>query len=153
MITEEGTAVIFIPVLDFHQNPLDLMEKYKGKILLIIIYNNQCLGCTGRAIPLAYQFQKEYKDIQVLGIHTNFNKNVVTESDIRSIFTIEELPFPIYLDSNCKIYNQFQSSGTPQWVIISKEGILSRSIFGSQEGAQNRIQYTLEELFSKSLPK
>lgn len=153
MITEVGTTVISIPVLDLHQNPLDLMEKYKEKILLIIIYNNQCLGCTGRAIPLAYQFQKEYKDIQVLGIHTNFNKNVVTESDIRSIFTIEELPFPIYLDDNRNVYNQFQSSGTPQWVIISKEGILSRSIFGSQEGAQNRIQYTLEEFFSKSLPK
>lgn len=147
MITEEGTTVISIPVLDLHQNPLDLMEKYKGKILLIIIYNNQCLGCTGRAIPLAYQFQKEYKDIQVLGIHTNFNKNVVTESDIRSIFTIEELPFPIYLDDNHNVYDQFQSSGTPQWVIISKEGILSRSIFGSQEGAQNRIQYALEEFF------
>lgn len=146
MVTEEGTKVNSIQVLDLNQNPHDLIQKYQGKVLLIIIYNNQCLGCTGRAIPLAYELQQEFKDIQVLGIHTNFNSSVVTESDIKSIFTLDELPFPIYLDNNHKVFDQFQSSGTPQWIIISKDGILSRSIFGSQDGAQNRIVYTLEQL-------
>jgi len=137
-----------IKVQDFTHNEVDLIKKYAGKPLLIIIYNNQCLGCTGRAIPLAYRFQQEFEKLQVIGIHTNFGSNPVSEEDIKSIFTIKELPFPIYLDKGHKIYDQFHSEGTPQWLLITAEGHLYRSIFGSQAGAQNRLLYALEDICS-----
>lgn len=145
-MNKENAAVDSILVQDFNGNQIDLIEKYQGKAILAIIYNNQCLGCTGRAIPLAYQLQKENEEVQVVGIHTNFNTTQVTESDIKSIFTIEELPFPIFLDEGHAVYDQFDSAGTPQWILITKDGILSRSIFGSQEGAQNRLFYALQQL-------
>ncbi len=137
-----------IRVQDFDSNELDLIELYKGKPLLIIIYNNQCLGCTGRAIPLAYQYQQEYDNLQVIGIHTNFGKNLITEKDIKSIFTKDELPFPIYLDDGHKVYDQFNSDGTPQWLLITTEGSLYRSIYGSQAGSQNRLMYALDNICS-----
>jgi len=143
------TAVAPIPsitVQNFDNQQLNLMEKYAGKPLLIIIYNNQCLGCTGRAIPLAYEYQQEYPNLQVIGIHSIFNKKAVTEDDIKSIFTTKELPFPIYLDQNHQVYDQFESEGTPQWLLITAEGNLYRSIFGSQLGAQNRLMYALDAL-------
>jgi peroxiredoxin len=136
----------FIKVQDFDNQELNLMEKYAGKPLLIIIYNNQCLGCTGRAIPLAYEYQQEYANLQVLGIHSIFNKLPVSEEDIKSIFTSGELPFPIYLDQEHKVYDQFNAEGTPQWLLITAKGHLYRSIFGSQLGAQNRLMYALDEL-------
>ncbi|SEF82481.1 TlpA family protein disulfide reductase [Flavobacterium urumqiense] len=145
-MTKENTAVDSILVQDFNGNQIDLIKEYQGKAILAIIYNNQCLGCTGRAIPLAYQLQKENLGIQVVGIHSNFTHTKVTENDIKSIFTIEELPFPIFLDEGHLVYDQFDSEGTPQWLLITKEGRLSRSIFGSQEGAQNRLFYALEQL-------
>ena len=145
-MTKENTAVDSILVQDFNGNQIDLIKEYQGKAILAIIYNNQCLGCTGRAIPLAYQLQKENLGIQVVGIHSNFTHTKVTENDIKSIFTIEELPFPIFLDEGNLVYDQFDSEGTPQWLLITKEGRLSRSIFGSQEGAQNRLFYALEQL-------
>ena len=135
-----------IYVEDFNQNQIDLLKKYENKAILILIYNNQCLGCTGRAIPLAYNFQKEYKNLQVIGIHANFNSNLVTEEDIKSIFTIDELPFPIYIDKNHKVYDEFNSEGTPQWILITPKRELYRSIFGSQSGAQNRLSYALDQL-------
>lgn len=135
-----------IKVQDFQANELDLIKKFIGKPILIIIYNNQCLGCTGRAIPLAYEYQQEYNTLQVIGIHTNFNKNQITEEDIKSIFTKDEIPFPIYIDNEHKVYDQFNSEGTPQWLLITSEGTLYRSIFGSQTGAQNRLMYGLENL-------
>ena len=141
-----NTKVQSIKVQDFAYVEVDLMSKYEGKPLLIIIYNNQCLGCTGRAIPLAYAFQKEYKNLQVIGIHTIFNSTVVTEHDIKSIFTIDVLPFPIYLDEGHKVYDQFESEGTPQWLLITKEGELYRSFFGSQEGTKNRLHYALADI-------
>ena len=148
MINENDT-VGSILVRDFSNKSVDLIKKYQDKPLLLIIYNNQCLGCTGRAIPLAYELQKENKEVQVIGIHTSFNANQVTESDIKSIFTIDELPFPIFIDNGRTVYDQFDSSGTPQWVLISKEGKLSRTLFGSQEGAQNRLYYAIEQLKGK----
>lgn len=122
-MSKENAAVDSILVQDFNGKQIDLLEKYQGKAILAIIYNNQCLG-----------------------IHTSFNNTETTEADIISIFTIDELPFPIYLDYGHAVYDQFHSAGTPQWVLITKEGILSRSIFGSQENAQNRLMYALEEL-------
>lgn len=145
-MAKENTVLDAILVQDFEEHTIDLLKKYPKQALLIIIYNNQCLGCTGRAIPLAYEFQQKHKEIQVLGIHTNFSNNKVTESDIKSIFTIDTLPFPIYLDEDRKVYDQFESEGTPQWLLINKNGTLFRSIFGSQEGAQNRLSYAIEEI-------
>lgn len=135
-----------ILVQDFEQNSINLMQEYAGKPMLIIIYNNQCLGCTGRAIPLAYEYQQEYENLQVVGIHANFGTIKVSEVDIKSIFTIDELPFPIYLDEEHKVYDQFESEGTPQWLLLTKEGELYRSIFGSQSGARTRLMYGVEEI-------
>jgi hypothetical protein len=39
-----------IKVHDIDGNPVDLIQKYSGKPLLLILYNNDCLGCTGSAI-------------------------------------------------------------------------------------------------------
>jgi peroxiredoxin len=145
-MNKENIAVDSILVQDFNGNQIDLINEYRGKPILAIIYNNQCLGCTGRAIPLAYQLQKENVGVQVVGIHSNFTNTKVTENDIKSIFRIYELPFPIFLDEGHLVYDQFDSEGTPQWLLITKDAILSRSIFGSQEGAQNRLFYALEQL-------
>jgi hypothetical protein len=137
-----------IKVKDFSSSEIDLITVYANKPLLVIIYSNQCLGCTGRAIPLAYEYQQKYKELQVIGIHTNFTKQEVTERDIKSIFTIDELPFPIYLDDNHRVYDQFNSEGTPQWLLITPQKELYRSIFGSQAGSQNRLMYALEDICS-----
>jgi peroxiredoxin len=145
-MNKENTAVDSILVQDFNGNQIDLINEYRGKPILAIIYNNQCLGCTGRAIPLAYQLQKENAGVQVVGIHSNFTNTKVIENDIKSIFRIHELPFPIFLDEGHLVYDQFDSEGTPQWLLITKDAILSSSIFGSQEGAQNRLFYALEQL-------
>lgn len=129
-----------------HQVNIDLMMEYKGKPLVLLFYNNDCLGCTGRAIPLAYQYQQTYPTLQVIGVHSNFRTNDISKEDIEGIFTIPELPFPIYIDKNHQVYDSFHCEGTPQWVLITKERKLYRSIFGSQLGAQNRLSYALEAL-------
>ena len=135
-----------ISVFDLNGFPVNLMELYKDKILLLLIYNNDCLGCTGRAIPLAYEFQQKYPTIQVAGIHADFINREGTKSNIKSIFRSGENPFPIFIDKQHKVFDEFNSEGTPQWLLISEKGELFRSFFGSQENAQNRLFYGLESL-------
>jgi peroxiredoxin len=137
-----------IIVNDLDRRKIDLMTKYAGKPLVLIIYNNACLGCTGRAIPLAYEYQQKNDAIQVIGIHSNFGGEEISKEDIRSIFTSGEVAFPIYIDKDHKVYDQFNSEGTPQWILITSKGELFRSIFGSQDGAQNRLSYALEALIN-----
>lgn len=144
----ENNKVKSIIVTDFENNVIDLLGKYKGKNLLIIIYRNQCLACAGRAVPLAYEFQEEFQELQVIGIHTNFGKEKTTKEEVASIFRLDEFPFPIYVDEEHEVFDQFQSEGTPQWLIITKDKTLYRSIFGSQVGAQNRIKYRLEDVLN-----
>lgn len=141
-----SNIVTSIKVTDFENNEVDLLKKYSNKPLLLLFYNNACLGCTGRAIPLAYQFKQDYMDIEVIGIHSNFTSNDVSKEDILSIFTINELPFPIYIDKDHKMYDFFNSEGTPQWILLTPKGEVYRSIFGSQDNAQNRLYYALENL-------
>lgn len=68
-----NTRIETIAVTDLEGESVNLMSAYKNKVLLLIMYNNDCLGCTGRAIPLAYQFMQDYPpSIQVIGIHSDF---------------------------------------------------------------------------------
>ncbi|AUC81398.1 redoxin domain-containing protein [Lacinutrix sp. Bg11-31] len=135
-----------IQVKDLDGIAVDLIKIYKNKVLLLIIYNNDCLGCTGRAIPLAYEFQQKHPSIVVAGIHANFINREGTKANIKSVFTSGENPFPIFIDEQHKVYDQFNAEGTPQWLLITEKGELFRSIFGSQENAKNRLYYALESV-------
>jgi peroxiredoxin len=145
---QDNQKVDAIHVKDFDGNQVDLISKYRNKILLIILYNNDCLGCTGRAIPLAYEFQRTYSSIQVIGVHSDFENSVGTQENIKKIFTSGEIPFPIYIDERHRVYDQFHAEGTPQWLLISSDGNLYRSIFGSQGGSQNRLYYAIEAILN-----
>lgn len=125
---------------------VDLAEIYRGKPLLLLFFNIQCLGCVGRAIPLAYDYLQEFKNLNAVAIHTNFRKEEVTKDDIINIFTSKELPYPIYFDIDKTNYEKFECEGTPHWILINKEGEINKSIFGSQDGSQTRLLYALEEL-------
>lgn len=134
-----------INVKTLENSPISILDLYKGENLLILFYNNNCLGCTGRALPLAYKMKQEFKGLKVIGIHSNFN-TVVTKKEILNVFISKELPFPIYIDEGHKVYDLYECEGTPHWVIINKDGELFRSFFGSQQNAQTRMWYALNEL-------
>ena len=69
-------------VKNFEGNTINLMAKYANENIVLLFYNNACLGCTGRAIPLVYQFQQDYSNIQVIGVHTNFSIVKTSEENI-----------------------------------------------------------------------
>ncbi|MCX7551862.1 TlpA family protein disulfide reductase [Xanthomarina sp. F2636L] len=128
---------------------IDLINEYKSKPLLILFYNNQCLGCTGRAIPLAYQFSKEYPKLSVVAIHSSFGNQSISKQDILGIFTSKEVPFPIYFDQQSKWFDFFKCEGTPHWILLNDKAQVFRSFYGSQDNAQNRLYYAIEELLNK----
>ncbi|GGG44025.1 TlpA family protein disulfide reductase [Bizionia arctica] len=137
-----------ITVTTLEGEPADLIKEYKNKPLLILFYNNQCLGCTGRAIPLAYQFSKDYPELSVVAIHSTFGNQTISKQEILDIFTLKEIPFPIYMDDHHKWFDFFNCEGTPHWIILNQDARVFKSFYGSQENAQNRLYYALEELLN-----
>ena len=120
-----------------------------GRIIelrLLVFYNNQCLGCTGRALPFAYVLKNDFPDVEVIGIHCDFTKVETTSEEIIGIFTSGTVPYPIYKDIDLTLYKGFECAGTPHWILLDKNGDVINSIFGSQQGAQNRLIYSLEEI-------
>lgn len=83
-----------------------------------------------------------------MGIYSNFSGEVVSEKEIKSIFTSGKVPFPIFLDDQHELYDFFQSEGTPYWVLIDKNAQVFRSVVGSQSNSKNRLYYALESVMS-----
>ena len=63
---------------------------------LILFYNTNCLGCTGRAIPLAYKLKSEFDFISLIVIHSSFRPATFTREEVLAVFTDNESPIQIY---------------------------------------------------------
>ncbi|HLV41909.1 MAG TPA: hypothetical protein VKY37_06505 [Brumimicrobium sp.] len=121
------------------------------KLNLILFYNTNCLGCTGRAIPLAYKFLQENNFIALTVIHSNFRPTPFSNDEVLSVFTDNQSPFNIYREENHELYDFFGCEGTPHWLIINGKGEVVHSFFGSQEGAQMKLHYAIQEFAEQFL--
>ncbi len=131
------------------QKPIDILEMYKNQIILVVFYHSSCLGCTGRALPIAHNLSIEFPKIQLIVVHVELGHKHWTKNSIFEIFTDSAPPFEIYLDESAQNYKKYQAEGTPHWLVFDKNGQLRHSIFISQANAHNRLLYALEEMMQE----
>lgn len=137
---------------DYKLNSLDKKENGLNQLLegdkvnILLFYNTNCLGCTGRAIPFGYELmQKNLDQLNLIVVHVDFAAKETSSEEILDIFHTKTSPFPIYKDQAAALYNALNCEGTPHWIVLSDKGEVLNSIFGSQDNAQMRLQYILEE--------
>lgn len=126
-------------------------KDFKGKPLLILFFYLGCPGCTGRAIPFANRMVYEHQDkINVLGIHSNFEGPEYSDDDITSTLDLLHVRFPFFRDSGlAATFHDYQAAGTPHWILVNKDGIVLRSIFGSEPNrALLWLDYAINEEIS-----
>ena len=117
-----------------------------NKINLLLFYHTNCLGCTGRAIPFGYEIWRENKEkVNLVVVHVDFSNKNLEKEEIYEIFHDKKPPFEIYRDKNAAVYEMLACEGTPHWIVLSKDGEVQNSIFGSQENAQMRLRYLVME--------
>ena len=94
---------------------------------------------------------KDYGDqLHLVLIHTSFghkhySKDEVVPTLIHFAESFARLPFPVALDNDSSLAKAYQIAGTPHWFVFN-EGKLIRSLFGSQDNAQQRLEYLMAEL-------
>ena len=125
------------------------LAQYRGKNLLVLFYSMGCPGCLGRAIPFSLQLQKTYPELQLVAIHTHFERSKHTPEQIRKAADQMGVNYPVFLDKGVETATVFQAEGTPHWVLAGKEGELLKSIFGSMPNALQRLDLSLMELYQE----
>jgi hypothetical protein len=90
-------------------------------------------------------------DLVRLMIHTSFGHKRYTREQVAPQLkhfaeSFARLPFPVALDLDGSIAEHFEIGGTPHWLVFDERGEPVRSIYGSQDNAQTRLEYLLDEL-------
>lgn len=123
------------------------VSDYQGKPTLILFFSVTCAGCMGRALPLSAQVTYLYPGLNVVAIHSQFESLARTPDFIRDNLAEYDLPFRVLLDNDHRTFDAYEAEGTPHWVILDADGNITRSFFGSQPNAQQRLDFALREMF------
>ena len=119
---------------------------------IVMFFNLECPGCIARGVPFLKRLVKEHDGLlEVLMIHTSYGhrrypREQVVPQLTRFAESFARLPFPVALDLDGEIAVHHGVEGTPHWLVFAPGGELLRSIYGSQDNAQTRLGYLLDEL-------
>ena len=153
-----GLVNIGEPLPKWHLEPIfgdevPTKEQFIGKTLIILFFSLGCPGCLGRAIPYANRIVYEHGDkVNVIGIHSNFEGVDFPIEKFKSAKEAFYFRFPFFKDKNFDTtFLDYGAGGTPHWVLVDKEGLVSYSIFGSDpNNALLRLDLKLNELSVKT---
>lgn len=122
------------------------------KPAIAMFFNLECPACVTRGIPFLKRLREEFGEkLAVFVIHTSYGHKLFERDEVLPTLLhfsekFAKLPYSVALDLDGKIAESWQALGTPFWIVFNKDGDLVRSIYGSQGGAQTRLEYLLDEL-------
>ncbi|MCY1703049.1 peroxiredoxin family protein [Deinococcus sp. SL84] len=120
---------------------------------LLMFFHLECAGCVSRGIPFMKRLHAEYgEQVNFIAVHTSRGHRQLPRADILPTLLhfaerFARLPFPVALDETGALAAAYATEGTPHWIAL-EGGEVVRSIYGSQENAQTRLEYWLAELTS-----
>ncbi|WP_043802388.1 peroxiredoxin family protein [Deinococcus gobiensis] len=118
---------------------------------LVMTFNLECPGCVSRGVPFLKRLHGEFGDrVNLLAVHTSLGHRDLARGDVEPTLVkfardFARLPFAVALDLDGSFARHWHTEGTPYWLAFAPGGELLRSVYGSQENAQTRLQYLLEE--------
>lgn len=117
-----------------------------------MVFSLECAGCVSRGVPFLKELHREYgESLVMMMLHTSMGRRRYPRQQLvpeleRFAGDFARLPVPVALDLDGSLAKAWGAEGTPHWFAFDGSGSLVRSIFGSQENAQTRLRYLVEEL-------
>ncbi|AWN22016.1 alkyl hydroperoxide reductase [Deinococcus irradiatisoli] len=118
---------------------------------LVQFFNLECPACVSRGLPFMKRLHAEFGEaVSLLAIHTSrghrfYPREQVEPQLLKFARDYARLPFSVLLDVGGEVAAFWHTEGTPHWLAFAPGGELQRSVYGSQEGAQTRLEYWLAE--------
>lgn len=145
------TSEVDWSVLTMDGKPGPSLKTWEGRYGLILLFNQECLTCKTRALPLLKEWTEFYPDLHTAAVHVQPGRKQIETAEIQGFIEQQSLNFPVYVDQERKSYKGLQAEGTPHWIILGPAGQIKRSIFGSRPNALQRIDYFIRELYPETL--
>ncbi len=138
------------------QGPKLTQDDFEGKVVFILFYRRDCMGCENIAMPRLQKLWERYKDskcVRVLAINTAFDKEIYSYlADVEQ--TREHLKrmrweMPVARDFDELSYELFELDeevGTPQAVIVDQHGTVRDHDWYSDEPEWEHLEATFDRL-------
>lgn len=149
------------------------VNKLKGKVILVEVFQVNCPGCFIYGLPKAISFHGKFKNLKILGLATAFEdfeinnlenlKKIIKRGEVVGetqkvlggigLLVNDKLsykiPFPVAMDhvrgEVPKTFTEYRLMGTPSTILIDKKGILRKTIFGQDDRLEGLVLNLLKE--------
>jgi len=104
--------------------PLSVKKDLKGKIVLLDFWTLCCINCI-HILPDLAKLEKKYaNELVVIGVHSAKFENEKDTQSIRKAILRYEIAHPVVNDADHKIWDRYDVSSWPTFVLIDPEGNL-----------------------------
>jgi len=116
-------------ILEDQDEKLVELSDFKGKVVIVNFWATWCPPCRKEMPSMQRAWEiLEKEDIKMLAI------NVGEDSDAIFAFTaIYPVEFPLLMDKDSSVYNEWKIRGLPSTYIIDPEGKIAYKVIGSRE--------------------
>jgi thiol-disulfide isomerase/thioredoxin len=124
--------------------PSDLRDK----VVLVEFWTFDCINCQN-ALPHIRALYQKYQNqgLMVIGVHSPelaFEREL---GNVKSAIQTQNIPYPIVIDNDFKIWNSFKVMAWPTWYVLDKQGAIRYSHVG--EGAYDETDRTIAALLKE----
>jgi len=134
-----------LPALDGSESNL---SDYKGKVVLLNFWATWCSPCL-REMPGMEKLSQHFRDDEfvVLGIS---NDQPSHKKRVATFIKRLNLTFPVLLDSDGKVSEDFSVAGIPVSFLIARDGSILAHIVGEREWGDQKAFDLIEHLLNRS---
>lgn len=120
--------------------PVTIPLAKKGPAVIVHFWTGTCRSCL-REMPIIETLYQQYKGQDVLVYAVNIGES---ESNVKAFAKKLKITFPILLDTDTKVSNQFGVSGIPRTFFIDRKGMLKKKLLG--EAPQRIFDQLIREI-------
>lgn len=146
---DAGNLAWDFDLLDDFNNRI-ILSNYRGYIIIINLWSDDCPNCKNE-LPYLQDIYEDYQadSVKIFGINYGGRFGQEDSSTVRQIRENLNLTFTLLIGRNNSIVNQYKSGGTPQTVILNRDGIVYDRIEGFKASYANIFRTDLNELLGR----